>query len=55
MEGYMQHRDLEQVRALLGHTPIETTRLRLVEIHGLFQLRWPDRTCRIQVRNFIAR
>jgi len=28
MEVYEQHRDLEQVRGLLGHTRIETTQLR---------------------------
>ncbi len=27
MEVYGQHRDLEQVRALLGHTRIETTQI----------------------------
>jgi site-specific recombinase XerD len=27
MEVYGQHRDLEQVRALLGHTRIETTQV----------------------------
>jgi len=27
MEVYEQHRDLEQVRGLLGHTRIETTQL----------------------------
>jgi len=27
MEVYSEHRDLEQVRALLGHTRIETTQV----------------------------